>query len=197
MWSSSYISITLCVCVCVPALAALSGRLLVLVVDLSEELGGFLLVPPHQLLQLFELTSLLLLINLRLLQTLHGARRDIWYHKWSCRIFKQTSVRINKTLTSFSGEDVLLQSQHSLDFFCILTPAAINLMYNCNGLIDSLTGCRTFNYIIRKQWINSDLSKHSEPDLRSSLLVLLLLKSRKDRKMIKSTALFYEWVSVL
>lgn len=70
-----------CVCVCVPALAALSGRLLVLVVDLSEELGGFLLVPPHQLLQLFELTSLLLLINLRLLQTLHGARRDIWYHK--------------------------------------------------------------------------------------------------------------------
>lgn len=107
----------MCVCVCVPALAALSGRLLVLVVDLSEELGGFLLVPPHQLLQLFELTSLLLLINLRLLQTLHGARRDIWYHKY--RIFKQTSVRINKTLTSFSGEDVLLQSQHSLDFFVL------------------------------------------------------------------------------
>ena len=47
-----------------PALAALPGRLLVLVVELSEELGGFLLVPPHQLLQLFKLTSLLLLVNL-------------------------------------------------------------------------------------------------------------------------------------
>lgn len=48
----------------VPALAALSGHLLVLVVELSEELGGFLLMPPHQLLQLFKLASLLLLVNL-------------------------------------------------------------------------------------------------------------------------------------
>lgn len=61
-----------------PALAALSGHLLVLVVELSEELGGFLLVPPHQLLQLLKLPALLLLVNLRLLQTLQGAHWDIW-----------------------------------------------------------------------------------------------------------------------
>lgn len=48
----------------IPALAALSGRLLVLVVDLSEELRRFLLMPSHQLLQLFKLTLLLLLVNL-------------------------------------------------------------------------------------------------------------------------------------
>ena len=66
-----------CVSVCVPALAALSGCLLVLAVELSQQLRGFLLVPPHQLLQLLELASLLLLVNLGLLQTLHGARRDV------------------------------------------------------------------------------------------------------------------------
>lgn len=64
-----------------PALAALSGHLLVLVVELSEELGGFLLVPPHQFLQLFELPPLLLLVNLGLLQTLQGARWHIWVTK--------------------------------------------------------------------------------------------------------------------
>lgn len=64
-----------------PALAALPGHLLVLVVELSQELGGFLLVPPHQLLQLFELPPLLLLVNLGLLQTLQGARRHIWVAK--------------------------------------------------------------------------------------------------------------------
>lgn len=44
----------------VPALAALPGHLLVLVVELSEELRRFLLVSSGQLLQLLELTPLLL-----------------------------------------------------------------------------------------------------------------------------------------
>lgn len=63
----------------IPALAALSGRLLILVVDLSEELRRFLLMSSHQLLQLFKLTLLLLLVNLWLLETLQCNNWNVWY----------------------------------------------------------------------------------------------------------------------
>lgn len=63
-----------------PALAALPGGLLVLVAEVSEELGGLLLVSPHQLLQLLKLTSLLFLVHFGLLQALQGECWDICHH---------------------------------------------------------------------------------------------------------------------
>lgn len=85
-----------------PALAALPGCLLVLVVEFPQELRGFFLVPPHQLLQLLELTSLLLLVDLGLLQSLHFTHRDVCSHRrgdricsrfWMSRLIFLPSVR--------------------------------------------------------------------------------------------------------